>query len=81
MCVLWIACLVAFVSVFRIECLVVFVCVFRIECLVAFVNLFVFCLLIYVIFLCVNAGISILNMIDHWSAYHIFLLLMLKEQL
>ncbi len=28
-------------------------------------------LLIYIIFLCVNACISILNMMDHkWSAYH-----------
>ena len=28
------------------------------------------CILIYVIFLCVNAGISHLNMMDHkWSAY------------
>ncbi len=34
-------------------------------------NVFVYCLLIYVIFLCVNAGIFILNMMDHkWSAYH-----------
>ncbi len=34
-------------------------------CLLAFVNVFVYCLLIYVIFLCVNAGIFILNMMDH----------------
>ncbi len=35
-------------------------------------NVFVYCLFIYVIILCVNAGIFILNMMDHkWSAYHI----------
>ncbi len=40
-------------------------------CLLAFMNVFVYCLLIYVIFLCVNAGTFILNMMDHkWSAYH-----------
>ncbi len=34
-------------------------------------NVFVYCLLIYVIFLCVNAGIFILNMMDYkWSAYY-----------
>ncbi len=71
MCVFRIVCLVAFVNVIRIECLVVFVCAFRIECLVAFVNVFVYCLLIYVLFLCVNAGIFILKMTNHkWSAYH-----------
>ncbi len=47
MCVFWIACLVAFMSLIRIECLV------------AFVNVFVYFLLVYVIFLCVNAGISL----------------------
>ncbi len=63
---------------FRIACLVVLcVCIFWIMCLLAFVNVFVYCLLIYVIFLCVNAGIFILNMRDHkWSAYHDLLLLL-----
>ncbi len=70
--IFWIVYLVAFVSVFRFWVFNwVCVCVFRIVCLLAFMNVFVYCLLIYVIFVCVNAGIFILNMIDHKSsAYH-----------
>ncbi len=59
----------------RIACLFVLcVCIFWIVFLVAFVSVFVYCLLIYVIFLCVDAGIFNWNMMDHkWSAYKLFL--------